>query len=539
MAWVAGVKNLLLGAAITIACAGPLVGPAFAVTLNVATYGAEVATFPIGFPGWDEFAMSDCFEGLVAEDARGNATAGQAQSWTISPDGLTYRFNLRPGILWSDGTAVTSQDFVTAFRWLFDPANAVEFANVQFPIENAQAVVQGSMAPEQLGIAAPDPQTLEIRLDNPTPYFLQTLTHYSAFPVSTERFNRYGRDWLKPEHIVCNGPFVIAGHEPGIMRLERSPTYYGREAVQLDGVNYHSYADLQAGLDAFERGEIDLFMAVPYTATPWIRAHASAALHVQPFLGVYFYALNQDKPPFDDIRVRTALSMAVDRDAIDPFDLRTPALSSYSWVPASTAGYGDAPLPRPAWADWTMDERRTRARQLLAQSGHGPASPLTVEMRYSQTADDLHQRIAVTMSDMWARIGVRTRMIPDDVDQHFNALRSGNFDVGRMTWLLDIADPSNVLQLFRSDSEYNYGRYRSESYDALLDAASAEGDPAERATLLRQAEQRAIDDVAAIPIYWSSVQNLIAPDVNCVVPNPKNIHRARWISKETGMTCAE
>ncbi|MCF1741104.1 peptide ABC transporter substrate-binding protein [Paradevosia shaoguanensis] len=522
-------RNIVLGALTAIA--GSLAGPAFAVTLNVATYGEEVATFPVGFPGWDEFAMADCLEGLVAEDVRGNAMPGQAQSWTISPDGMTYRFTLRPGILWSDGNAVTAQDFVTAFRWLFDPSNAVEFASIQFPIQNAQAVAKGSMAPDALGVMAADPQTLEIRLDYPTPYFLQTLTHYSAFPVPTDKFKRLGRDWLKPENIVCNGPFVIAGHEPGVMRLERSATYYGREAVRLDGVNYHSYADLQAGLDAFGRGEIDLFMDVPHAATPWIRAHTDAALDVEPFLGVYFYALNHDKPPFDDVRVRMALSMAVDRDAIDPFDLRTPALSSYSWVPAGTAGYGSEPLPRPQWADWNMDERLARAKELLAESGHGPGNPLTVEMRYSQAGDDLHQRIAVAMSDMWARIGVRTRLVPVALDEHFNALRSGDFDVGRVTWLLDVPDPSNVLQLFRSDSEYNFGRYRSETYDALLDAASAEGDSAERATILHQAEQTAIDDVAAIPIYWSSIQNLIAPDVNCVVANPKNIHRARWISK--------
>lgn len=530
MVGVIGVKNLVLGA--LLAFAGPLAGPAFAVTLNVATYGEEVATFPIGFPGWDEFAMADCFEGLVAEDPHGNAMPGQAQSWTTSPDGLTYRFALRPGILWSDGTPVTSRDFVTAFRWLFDPANAVEFASIQFPIENAQAVAQGNAPTDRLGISAPDPQTLEIRLDYPTPYFLQTLTHYSAFPVPAGKFARFGRDWLKPEHIVCNGPFVIAGHGPGLMRLERSPTYYARDTVRLDGVNYHSYADLQAGLEAFGRGEVDLFMDVPHAATPWIRAHADAALDVEPFLGVYYYALNHDKPPFDDVRVRTALSMAIDRDAIDPLDLRSPALSSYSWVPAGTSGYGDAPLPSPAWSSLTMDERRNEARELLARSGHGPDNPLTVEMRYSQAGDDLHQRVAMAMSGMWARIGVRTRLVPASLEEHFNALRSGDFDVGRVTWLLDVPDPSNVLQLFQSGSEYNFGRYRSDAYDALLQAASAEADPAERAGLLRQAEQRAIDDVAAIPIYWSSVQNLIAPGLHGVIANARNIHRARWISKD-------
>lgn len=510
------------------------------MTLNLATFAESVEVFPEAFRGWDGLAIGDCFEGLVAEDAHGDAIPGQAKSWSVSPDGLVYTFNLRPDARWSDGVRVTATDFVTAFRWLFDPANAIEYANLQFPIRNAAAIAQGTIHDlGQLGVRAVDDGTLVIELDQPTPYFLQTLTHYSAYPIPTERFARLDQSWLALENIVCNGPFVIVEQAMQRVRAVKSETYYDRESVAADEVNYLSVTDLDDGLAAYARGEIDVFLDLPRQASPWVRAHVPEGGRVEPFLGVYYYVLNQDLPPLDDPEVRLALSMAIDRDAIDPFELKTPALSSYGWVPAGTAGYGAMPPIRPDWANWPMQRRWQAAAEILARHGIGKDAPLTLSTRYSTVSGDSHQRIAMAVADMWAHIGVRTQLVSSEAKDHFDALRSGDFDAGRATWLLDVSDPSNVLDLMRSGSEYNYGRYSNPTFDRLLEAASDEGDPTLRAKLLRQAEELAVADTAAIPIYWFSVLNLVSPEVECFLTNPKNVHRSRWIAKGQGMDDAD
>lgn len=520
-----------------LALAGLSLGPAFGTTLNVATFAESVDVFPKAFAPWDSFAIGDCLEGLLAEDAYGEAIPGQAQSWTISPDGLTYTFTLRPDALWSDGTAVTSSDFLTAFRWLVDPANAVEYANLQFPVRNAVAIAEGRLADvAQLGVTAPDEKTLVIELDQPTPHFLQALTHYSAYPIPSERFKQLGQNWLAPENIVCNGPFVLKEQATNRVRAVKSQTYYDRASVTIEAVNYFSITDLEDGLAAYARGDIDVFFDLPRQASPWLRAHKPEGVRAEPFLGVYYYALNQDLPALADPEVRRALSMAIDRDAIDPFDLRTPALSAYGWVPEGTAGYGHLPPIRPDWADWPMERRWQAARAVLEARGFNTQNPMTIILRYSTIIGDSHQQIAKAVADMWARIGVRAQLVSSEVEDHFNALRSGDFSAGRATWLLDVNDPSNVLDIMRSGNEYNFGHYSNPAFDALLDAAAAEGDLQVRAGILRQAEQLAVADTAAIPIYWFSVQNLVSPRIGCLPSNPKNVHRSRWIRKGDART---
>lgn len=519
---------------IAFSAAGLTMGPAAAMTLNVATFAEAITVFPKAFEGWDVVAIGDCLEGLVTEDAAGRAIPGQAQSWTVSDDGLTYTFHLRPDAMWSDHTPVVAQDFVTAFRWLFDPSNAVEYASLQFQIRNAAALAQGTIADmSQLGVSAPDEHTLVLQLDSPTPYFLEALTHYSAYPVPTARFERLGKAWLTPENVVCNGPFTIQEKQPGgVIHSLRSATYYDRANVAADEVYYHSFTDLSRGLEMFEKGDIDLVIALPREANAWVQAHVPDESRVEPFLGVYYFVLNQDKPPFDKPEIRRALSMAIDRDRIDPFGLDTPELSAYGWVPEGTAGYPALPPFEPDWAGWPMDQRRVWATAALAKYGYTSAHPLTVQLRYSTVSDDSHQRIAMAVAAMWDAIGVRTELVSASVEDHFNALRTGNFDVGRASWLLDISDPSDVLDIMSKHSDYNFGGYSNPDYEALLASAANERNLSKRADLLRSAEELAVADTAAIPIYWFSIQNLVSRSLEGVVHNPKNVHRSRWISKK-------
>jgi oligopeptide transport system substrate-binding protein len=510
--------------------AGSLVEPAFAVTLNLAHSPETIHAYPTAFGMLDPIAAGDCFEGLIAEDAAGDAIPGQAASWTISPDGLVYTFALRTDIAWSHGEPVVAADFLAAFQWLFDPVNAVDYAYLQFPIRNAAAIAAGTLQMDDLGVAALDDRTLQITLERPTPYFLQTLTHSTAYPVPSARLAAFGRQWFEPENVVCNGPYTITEQGEGTTRAVRSETYYGRDEIAVDAVNYFAFPDVLPGLERFKSGEIDMFYDVPASANHWVEQNVGELSEIVPFLGLSYYAINLDRPPFDDPAIRRALSMAIDRTRLDPQGVNSPEVPAYGLVPKGTANASDLSPYRPAWANLPYARRVEEAAAAMAQLGYTRDNPLKLQIRYSTSSSDAHQTMARDVAAMWAQIGVAASLFSAEFTAHYDALRAGDFDVGRSTWILDFSDPSNILELMGSRSDLNVGLYTNPAFDDLLSEAAQELDLSRRANLLAEAERLAVDDVAVIPLTWVIVRNLIADDVAGVVSNAKNVHRTRWVS---------
>jgi oligopeptide transport system substrate-binding protein len=258
--------------------------------------------------------------------------------------------------------------------------------------------------------------------------------------------------------------------------------------------------------------------------------------HVEPFLGVYYYVINQEKKPFDDPRVREALSISIMRDVIGPEVLGTGELPAYGWVPPGTGNYVDEAY-MPEWASMPYEERVERAKQLMTDAGYGPDHPLDIQLRYN--TNDNHQRIAVAIAAMWEPIGVNVELFNSEVAVHYDALRVGDFEVGRAGWLLDYNDPVNTLDLLKTGVMQdgtmnwgnNYGRYSNEEFDGLLRQAAAETDLDARAQLLAQAEKIAMDEFGAVPIYWYVSKNVVKPYISGFEDNVKDIHRTRWLTK--------
>lgn len=524
--------SIVRAAALALGIAGSLVEPAFAVTLNLAYTPETIYAYPTAFGLIDPIAVGDCFEGLLAEDARGDAIPGQAETWTVSTDGKVYTFALREGITWSDGEPVVAADFLVAFQWLFDPANGVDYAYLQFPIRNAAAIASGSMDMDQLGVVALNDRTLQITLERPTPYFLQTLTHSTAYPLPSARLAEFGQQWLSPENTICNGPFVITVQEEGKSTTAiRSETYYGREDIAVDTVHYFAFTDVPAGLERFKAGKIDMFYDVPASANEWVEQNAPDQSQVVPFLGLSYYVINLDKPPFDNPELRRALSMAVDRTKLDPQGVKSPEVPAYGLVPAGTANASELSPYQPEWTDWSLDRRVEEAASIMTRLGYTADSPLKLQIRYSTSTTDAHQTIARDIAAMWSAIGVEASLFSANFTAHHDALRAGDFDVGRSTWILDFSDPSNILELLDSASEFNVGLYANPDYDALLSEAAQELDLSRRAVILAAAERLAVDDVAVIPLSWVVVRNLVASDVTGLINNAKNVHRTRWLAK--------
>jgi len=502
---------------------------AHAATLNIHNGGDPTSLDPQKISGdWENRIDGDIFEGLVTEDPKDNPIPGQAASWTISPDQKVYTFKLRDGIKWSDGTPVTAQDFVFAFQRLMDPKTAAQYAYLQYTIKNAEKINKGEIKDlTQLGVKAIDDKTLEITLENPTPYFLNALMHYTAYPLPKHVVEAKGDSWVKVENIVTNGPYKPVEWVPGShVSNVKNDQYYDAKDVKIDKVNFYTLEDQSAALKRYRAGEFDILTSFPADQYEWIQKNLPGQAHVVPFLGTYYYVLNATKPPFNDKRVRQALSMAVNREVIGPKILGTGELPMYSWVPPGTANYGEPAYV--SWKDEPYKQKVEEAKKLLKEAGFGPDHPLKAQLRYN--TNDNHKRIAVAIAAMWKPLGVDIELYNTETKVHYDEMQRGQVEIGRAGWLADYNDPINFLNLLSTGVEMNYGRWSNPDYDALITQGNEEIDLKKRAEIYKKAEQLALDDSAAIPIYYYVSQNIVAPKVQGFVDNIQDIHRTRWLS---------
>lgn len=500
-----------------------------AVTLNLHNGGDATSLDPHKVSGdWENRIVGDIFEGLTTEDIDANFIPGQAASWTISDDGLVYTFKLRDDIFWSDGVPVTAADFEFAFKRLQDPKTAASYSYLMHPIKNAKAANGGELPLDSMGVKALDDKTFQITLENPAPFLLTALTHYTAYPVPKHKVEALGNDWVKLDNIVTNGPYKPVEWVPGShVKSAKNDKYYGFADLKIDDVIYYTLEDQSAALKRYRAGEFDILTGFPKDQYEWLKKNYPGEAHVAPFAGLYYYVMNSTKPPLNDVRVRQALSMAVNREVIGPKILGTGELPAYSWVPPGMANYKDSYNAN--WKDLAYGKKVAQAKALMTEAGFSKDKPLEVQLRYN--TNENHKRIAIAIAAMWKAIGVKVELYNAETKVHYADLKKGELEIARAGWLADYNDPVNFLSLLRSDVGDNYGRWNSPEFDKLLDQAALETDLDKRAQLLFNAEKLAIDDSAAIPIYYYLSENVVSPKIKGFKDNAFDVHRTRWMSK--------
>ncbi len=476
--------------------------------------------------------LRDLYEGLVVYDAAAEVVPGAALSWEISDDGRVYTFRLRDDARWSNGDPVTARDFVYSFRRILDPETGAKYANILYPIQNAEKVNTGEIEdPEQLGVRAVDDRTLEITLASPTPYFLELLTHQTGLPVHPPSVEEHGDDFVRPENIVTNGAYVLAEVVPNAhIKLVKNPEFHDAANVRIDTVYFYPTEDRSAALRRFQAGELHSNNDVPVEQVGWLRENMPDRFRVAPYLGTYYYTVNTAKEPFSDPRVRQALSVAIDREFLGEEIWGGTMLPAYSFIPPGTGNYGE-----PAYADFMdmpMLDREERAVDLLEEAGFGAENPLRVEIRYNTSEN--HEKTALAIADMWEPLGIEVSLINTDTATHYAHLRDkGDYDVARAGWIADYNDPQNFLFMVESDNEgFNYANYANPEYDALMDKAAATADLDERAGILRQAEEIFMRDLPFIPLLYYSSLSLVSPKLKGWEDNIQNAHASRWMSIE-------
>jgi oligopeptide transport system substrate-binding protein len=500
-----------------------LAGAAEASTLTVQIAEAPASLDPQKATGErPDLVIGDLFEGLVADDAQGRPVPGQAESWSISPDGLIYTFHLRKGLRWSDGEPLTADDFVFAFRRLVDPATAADFAYIQFPVKNAEAINSGKSEDiGALGVSAPDPHTLIITLERRTPYFLDALLQPSAYPLPRHVISGFGANWAEPDHIVGNGPYKLVEARPEFIRAVRSETYRNATSVQITSVVYQVLDEVTA-LTAFDEGRADIA-----TRFATRGGYQRKALHRTPTLGLWYLVLNSSEAPLQQPEIRQALSMAIDREALTAA-IGAGDLPAFGIVPPGVPGF-KANAYLPSWADAPLADRQAKARRVLTKLGYGTGNPLRFTLRTSNR--DSQIKMGETVAHMWAAIGVAVDLMSTDIPTHQAALFKGDFMVAGARWILDYNDAADVLGLLASDHPNNYQSYTNPALNAALAAARREADNNKRIVTLREIERRAMDDGALIPLFWMTSHTLVAPAVSGFRDNVRDVHRTRWLEK--------
>ncbi|MGH6948814.1 MAG: peptide ABC transporter substrate-binding protein [Kiloniellales bacterium] len=476
---------------------------------------------------WENRIVGEMFLGLTTEDPEAKPIPGAAESWTVSDDGTVYTFKLRDHN-WSDGTPVTAGDFVFSLRRILHPDTAAEYASLLFPIKNAEQVNKGEVPPEELGVRAIDDKTLEITLVGPTPYFIEQLTHYTAFPVPKHLVEKLGRDWTKPENIAVNGAYIVEEWVPnGQITLVKNDKYYDAGSVKIDRVVFYPQEDRAAVQKRFRAGEIDLATDFASDQYDLLKKELPDETRVSPYLGIYYYPMNMRKPPFDDKRVRVALSMAIDREAITEKVLGTGEVPAYSFVPPGAGGYEE-----PAYVDWKdmpYKERVEEAQALLADAGYGPDKPLSFTLSYNTSEN--HKRIAIAIASMWKEtLGVQAKLLNTEVKVHYANLNQAQFEIARAGWIADYNDAQNFLYLMEGRTgANNYSGFNNPEYNELMSQASQISDMDKRADLMKQAEAIAMEEQPNIPIYYYVSKNLVSNTVDGWVANVKDVHRVRYM----------
>ncbi|MDX2222791.1 MAG: peptide ABC transporter substrate-binding protein [Rhodospirillaceae bacterium] len=476
--------------------------------------------------GYAGNVIFEMFVGLTTVDPQVNVIPGAAESWAISPDGKTYTFKIRPGMTWSDGRPVTADDFAYAFRRTMDPATASRAAPLLYMIANAREVNVGALPVDQLGVRAVDAATFEVRLNHPTPYFLELIVH-RCFPVPRWAVEAHGRNWTKPENIVVNGAFKLAEWSPNSrIVLTKNPAFYDAGNVALDRVEYYVAEDQGSAFKRYRADELDTIANFPPAQLDWIRENLPQDLRLSQNLGLLYYTFNTRRPPFDDPRVRNALAMVLDRQLMTDRIMRGGEMPADSLVPP-LARQGYAPAPSP-WAGMSMADRVARAKALLAEAGFGPENPLRFEFRYN--TDEIQKRVALAAAAAWKQIGAEAELLNTDLNNLNATLRNGDYQVARYQWFAEYRDPTSFLYLLESDAVGdNHSKYGNPAYDALMRQVYAELDPVKRNALMREAEAIVLRDVPITPINYYVSKRLVKPFIAGFDDNPRGINIARWV----------
>ncbi|MEP4149078.1 MAG: peptide ABC transporter substrate-binding protein [Halioglobus sp.] len=460
------------------------------------------------------------FEGLTVKNPYTlEPEPGVAESWDISEDGRVVTFHINPQARWSNGDAMTAGDYVWSWERALNPKMGNLYAYMLFPIVNSEAYAKGEITDFDLvGVKALDDQTLQVTLNESTPYFIQLMDHYSTFAVHPETIEKHGKKtdrftkWTRVENMVNNGPFNLSEWKLNRrISMVKSDTYWDRDNVKLNGVVFYPTENIVSEERMFRVGQLHYTQGIPLDKIPVYQAMKDTPYVQAPYLGTYFYLFNTKRPPVDDVRVRKALSMAIDRDKLNNTVLQKTNVAAYSITPPDTMGYNPPKL---------FDYDPEQARKLLADAGYpnGEGWP-GLELVYNTS--ESHRKIAVALQQMWKdALNVEVTISNQEWKVYLDSVTQMDFQIARRGWIGDYVDANNFLDMYLTDGGNNNTGFSDPRYDEMiLKLAPQAKTREERYRIFYEAETMLMEQMPILPVYTYTSKHLIHPSVNGLPSN--------------------
>ncbi len=450
---------------------------------------------------------------LLTFDENGEIEYRAAESYEVNEENTEWTFHLRQDALWSDGSPVTSADFLNTITRALDPASGSGYANYLFPIENAEEIYNGEAEMDSLGVEAPDDYTLIFRLEEPCVYFLDLLRLPVYTPSSTENADSVDSGWDRnPETSLANGPYYLKEYVADqYFVLEKNENYWNKDAVNLDRITYRFFDDTQSMANAYEAGEVDV--ATSLSSTVMEAYEGEDDLFVTDQIATRYIYMNLNVEPLNDVRVREAINLAINREELCQI-VGSDTEPTYNLVAKymkdkNTGEYFVDGAPQP------FEENVERARELLAEAGY-PDGEGFPELTYNYPTLEMDSNTAqVIQEHLKENLNITINLEAQELQANYSTRYSGDFDLCRMNWTADFADPYTYLSMLMSNSTYNCSGIHDETYDAIVAQSSSESDPAKRAELMHQAEQLAVgEQFYIIPLYAMKSVNLVNPAIS-------------------------
>ena len=456
--------------------------------------------------------INNTFEGLM-RDIDGEFQPAMAESYEVSDDKMTYTFNMRDGVKWSDGEPLTAYDFEYAWNRVLDPATASEYSFIfsEANIDTFEAV---------------DEDTFVVNLKQPTRWFLELTGFYTFFPVREDAVEAKADGlWAKdPELAISNGPFKLADYQTGSkIVLEKNENYWKADEVKLDTINAQMITEESTALTAYQAGELDIIMAIPGAEIPRLIAE-DPTLMILPMLGTYYYSFNTTVEPLDNRLVRRALTLAIDRKAIVETVTKSGEVPAKSMIPKELKD-AEGNVFQEMTGTYEIEDTANveEAKALLAEAGY-PEGEGFPELELLYNTSEGHQKVAEAIQEMWnENLGVNITLKNQEWAVFQDTRTQGNFEIAREGWIGDYSDPLTFLGMFKEESDYNHTQWYSEKYDELIESSKvATGQ--ERFEMLFEADKILMDAAVVMPIYYYTDQQMISNDVSNWYINGKNTH---------------
>ena len=473
------------------------------------------------------------FEGLLAENPRDlSPEPGIAERWEVSADGLVYTFHLRADAKWSDGTPIEASTFLRSYQRILTPVLGAEYAYLLHYVRGAKDYNEGKITDfSQVGFKAPDARTLQVTVNTPTPFLLKLIaSHYSWYPVPVhviEKFGgmaRKGTAWTRPGNLVASGPFMLKEwRQQQLISVVRNPQYWDRAKVKLDEIHFLPVENQDTEERMFRTGQIDMTNELPVAKIDVYRRENPAALRTDPYLGLYFYRFNHTRPPLNDRRVRRALALAVDREALVKNVVRGGQRPAYAITHPETAGY--TPLAR---LSGTVEE----AKKLLAEAGfpEGRGFP-KLELLYNTSQN--HRLIAEAIQQMWRRtLGIDITLRNEEWKVYLDSTDALKYDLQRGGWIADYVDPHVFLEIWASKNLNNDTGFSNARYDALLEEALRAPNEKARYDIYQKMDALLVEELPVLPIYYYTSVKALSPRVKGYNSTLLDSHPYKYISLE-------